>query len=103
MPSRLCIKNSFDSLLRSELERAIEETILRAEDREIARMYLLEKKTHAEIAVEIYRDRSTVTRRIPCIIERIAKTVERLDFRNCTWDAPTPHRISPRMRGFLVS
>ena len=92
MPSRLCIKDSFDSLLRPELERAIEETILRAEDREIARMYLLEKKTHAEIAVEIYRDRSTVTRRIPGIIERIAKTVERLDFRNFTQDAPRMHQ-----------
>lgn len=83
MESRLC-RQDFDHLLRSELEHAIEETILSQEDKAIARMYLLEQRKHADIAAEIYRDRSTVTRRIPGIVARIAKTVERLDFRNFT-------------------
>lgn len=59
MESRLC-RQDFDHLLRSELEHAIEETILSPEDKTIARMYLLEQRRHADIAAEIYRDRSTV-------------------------------------------
>lgn len=82
MADRLCINDSFDTLLKSELERAINETILSREDQTIARLFLLEKYKHADIASVIYRDRSTVTRRIPGIISKIAKTVEKLDFRN---------------------
>lgn len=81
--TRLCAKD-FEHLLKSELEKAIEETILGTEERTIATMYLLERKSHVDIAAEIYRDRSTVTRKIPGILARIAKTVERLDFRNFT-------------------
>lgn len=99
MESRLC-KYDFGHLLKSELEHAIEETILSQEDKTIARMYLLEQRKHVEIAAEIYRDRSTVTRRIPGIVARIAKTVERLDFRNFTV-FHTPHaKIHPLVWGF---
>lgn len=95
MSARLCTKE-FDGLLKSELEKAIDETVLSKEDSLVAKMYLLERRTHAEIACEIYRDRSTVTRRLPAILERISKTVKRLDFRNIfTTLHQTPTRIHP--------
>lgn len=65
-------------LTRSEWEMVIREAALGAEDTVIARMYLLDVIAQVDIGAEVGLDRSTVSRRLLRIIDRLERTAVRL-------------------------
>lgn len=56
----------------------IRQANLGIEDTEIARRYLIDQVPQIDIAFEIGLERSTVSKRIPRILERAQKTAEKL-------------------------
>lgn len=78
MGARLRLPTDIAELLRSDLERAIYEAALHADDALIAKRYLVEKVAQIDIAAELGWERSTVSRRLPGIIERVAWAANRL-------------------------
>ena len=79
MGARVCLPEGLRGLLRSELERAIQESALSREDSLIATRYILEKTPQIEIAAELGWDRSTVSRRLTAIMEQVAWAATRLN------------------------
>lgn len=71
---------SVSHLLRSEMESAIIEANLGIENTRIATMYLIEHIPMIEIAVELGFERSTISHRIPYIVQRIEKTAQKMRF-----------------------
>lgn len=71
MIARPKLPANLDSLLRSQLEKAIFEAALHRDDALIAQRYLVEKVPQIEIAVELGWERSTVSRRLKAIIPRV--------------------------------
>ncbi len=45
----------------------------------IAKLYLIDQFPQIDIAVELGLDRSTISRRIPMILERVEQTAKRLE------------------------
>lgn len=73
LPDRLSV------LLRSQLQGAIEEANLGNVDRLIATRYFLERIPQIDIAAELNIERSSVSRKLPKIIQEITRTAEKLD------------------------
>lgn len=59
-------------LLRNELESAIEQANLGDIDTDIAQQYLIQKIPQVDIACSLGIERSTISRRLPAILQRIA-------------------------------
>lgn len=78
MGARVHLPECLRGLLRSELERAIQESALSREDSLIATRYILEKTPQIDIAAELGWDRSTVSRRLVAITEQVAWAATRL-------------------------
>lgn len=78
--ARVRLPGSLGQLLRSEMEKAISEANLGNSDSLIAKRYLLERIPQLDIAVELDMERSTISRRLPSIIDRVEKTAQRLNF-----------------------
>ena len=78
MGARVRMPRNLDTLLRSELERAIYESALHADDDLIARRYLVEKVAQIDIAAELGWERSTISRRLPVILSRVEWSAQRL-------------------------
>lgn len=76
--ARVRLPGGLDCLLRSEMEEVIRQANLGIEDTEIARRYLIDQVPQIDIAFEIGLERSTVSKRIPRILERAQKTAEKL-------------------------
>mgnify|MGYP003318177614 CR=1 FL=1 len=78
MGARVKMPKELSELLRSDLERAIYEAALNADDALIAKRYLVEKVAQIDVAAELGWERSTVSRRLPGIVERVAWAANRL-------------------------
>lgn len=77
--ARVRLPGSLGQLLRSEMEKAISEANLGNSDSLIAKRYFLERVPQMDIAAELDIERSTISRRLPFIIERVEKTAQRLN------------------------
>lgn len=77
--ARVRLPGSLGQLLRSEMETAISEANLGNSDSLIAKRYFLERIPQMDIAAELDIERSTISRRLPFIVERIEKTAQRLN------------------------
>ena len=82
--ARVRLPGSLGQLLRSEMETAISEANLGNSDSLIAKRYLIEHIPQIDIAIEMDLERSTISRRLPHIIERVEKTAQRLSSQNIT-------------------
>ncbi len=69
---------SNNSLTRSEWGTVIREAALGAEDTRIAEMYLLCAVPQVDIGAEIGLSRSTVSRRLPKIVDKVERTARKL-------------------------
>lgn len=78
MGARIKLPKELNELLRSDFERAIYEAALHADDALIAKRCLVEKVAQIDVAAELGWERSTVSRRLPGIIERVAWAANRL-------------------------
>lgn len=67
-----------DTLLTSELKRAIREANLGRENSQIARRYFIDRAAMIDIGEEIGLDRSAISRRLKDIAPRIAATSRKL-------------------------
>ena len=82
--ARVRLPGSLGQLLRSEMETAISEANLGNSDSLIAKRYLLERIPQIDIAIELDLERSTISRRLPSIIDRVEKTAQRLNAQKIT-------------------
>ena len=82
--ARVRLPGSLGQLLRSEMEEAISEANLGNSDSLIAKRYLIERIPQIDIAIELDLERSTISRRMPSIIERVEKTAQRLSSQKIT-------------------
>lgn len=76
--ARVRLPGSLGQLLRSEMERAISEANLGNSDSLIAKRYFLEHIPQMDIAIEMEMERSTISRRLPKIINKIEQAAQRL-------------------------
>ena len=76
--ARVRLPDSLGMLLRSEMEKAISEANLGNSDSLIAKRYLIERVPQIDIAIEMDVERSTISRRLVHIIERVEKSAQRL-------------------------
>lgn len=76
--ARVRLPGSLGQLLRSEMEKAIFEANLGDSDSLIAKRYLIERVPQMDIAVEMDVERSTISRRLVHIMERVEKSAQRL-------------------------
>lgn len=63
---------------RSEWETVIREAALGKENTRIAEMYLLDAVPQVDIGAELGLDRSTVSKRLPKIIDKVERTARKL-------------------------
>ena len=82
--ARVRLPGSLGQLLRSEMEKAISEANLGNSDSLIAKRYLLDQIPQIDIAIELNLERSTISRRLPSIIDRVEKTAQRLSSQKIT-------------------
>lgn len=78
MKSRIRIPPVLDRLNRTQLQMVIYEANLGQEDSCIAARCLIDRWAQADIATEIHRDRSTVSRRLGVILSRLENTAAKL-------------------------
>lgn len=76
--ARVRLPGSLGQLLRSEMETAISEANLGNSDSLIATRYFIEHTPQIDIAIELDVERSTISRRLPSIRQRIEHTAQRL-------------------------
>ncbi len=72
------MSKSFGDFTRSDWELVIREAALGVEDTRIAELYLLDAVPQIEIGAELQIDRSTVSRRLVRIIDRIERTSNKM-------------------------
>ena len=82
--ARVRLPDSLGKLLRSDMETAIFEANLGNSDSLIAKRYLIERIPQIDIAIEMDLERSTISRRLPSIIDRVEKTAQRLSSQKIT-------------------
>lgn len=76
--SRVKLPHSLELLLRCEVEQAIDQANLGNFDTFVAKKYLIEQVPQIDIAEELGYERTTVTKRMPRIIERVDRAAVRL-------------------------
>lgn len=76
---RVHLPSELKNLLASDWERVIGQAMIGREDREIIRLYVLERMPQIDIAAEMHMDRSTVSRRMDKIMIEVRRTAEKLD------------------------
>ena len=76
---RVHLPDGLKNLLASDWERVLGQAMLGREDREIGRMYILERMPQIDIAEEMNMDRSTISRRMEKIITEARRTAEKRD------------------------
>jgi hypothetical protein len=77
--SRVNLPGELKGLLAGDWERVIDEAMLGAEDREIVRLYIVERLPQVDVADALYMDRSTVSRRMGEILKEAQRTAQRLN------------------------
>ena len=76
---RVHLPSDLENLLAGDWERVLGQAMLGREDREIIRLYVLERMPQIEIAEELHMDRSTVSRRMDKILNEARRTAKKLD------------------------
>lgn len=76
---RVQLPTELKNLLAGDWERVIGQAMLGREDREIIRLYVIERMPQIDIAAELHMDRSTVSRRMDKIMIEARRTAERLN------------------------
>lgn len=76
--ARVRLPVELGELLKRDLETAIDQANLGEEDTLIARRYLIDQVPQIDIAVEIGMERSTISRRLPRILDRVLWAAERM-------------------------
>lgn len=76
---RVNLPVELQTLLASDWERVLGQAMLGREDREIGRLYIMERMPQIEIAEELHMDRSTVSRRMDKIMIEARRTAEKLN------------------------
>lgn len=77
--SRVNLPGELKGLLAGDWERVIDEAMLGAEDREIVRLYIVERLPQVDVADALYMDRSTISRRMGEILKEAQRTAQRLN------------------------
>lgn len=77
--SRVNLPGELKGLLAGDWERVMNEAMLGAEDREIVRLYIVERLPQVDVAEALHMDRSTISRRMKSIFDEARRTAERLD------------------------
>lgn len=77
--SRVNLPGELKGLLAGDWERVVNEAMLGAEDREIVRLYIVERLPQVDVADALHMDRSTISRRMKSIFDEARRTAERLD------------------------
>lgn len=77
--SRVNLPGELKGLLAGDWERVMNEAMLGAEDREIVRLYIVERLPQVDVADALHMDRSTISRRMKSIFDEARRTAERLD------------------------
>ena len=77
--ARLRVPESLEDFGRSDWEAVIQEAALGLEDTRIAELYLLDAVAQADIGAELKMDRSTVSRRLIRIIDKIERSAAKLN------------------------
>ncbi len=78
--ARVRAPESLSQLLRSDWEKIISQANLGLEDTEIAEMYLLDAIPQIEIGVALNLTRSTVSRRLLNILDKVERTARKIGF-----------------------
>lgn len=76
--ARARVPDSLDDFTRSDWETVIREAALGVEDTQIAIMYLLDAVPQVEIGAALHLERSTVSRRLLRIIDKLERTARKL-------------------------
>lgn len=76
---RVQLPTELKNLLASDWERVIGQAMLGREDREIIRLYVIERMPQIDIAAELHMDRSTISRRMDRIMIEARRTAEKLN------------------------
>lgn len=76
---RVNLPVELQTLLAGDWERVLGQAMLGREDREIGRMYILERMPQIDIAEELHMHRSTVSRHMDKIMIEARRTAEKLD------------------------
>lgn len=77
--SRVNLPGELKGMLAGDWERVMNEAMLGAEDREIVRLYIVERLPQVDVADALHMDRSTISRRMKSIFDEARRTAERLD------------------------
>ena len=76
--ARVTLPACLDCLLKSEMERTIEEANLGTVNTLVAKRYLIDQWPQIEIAAEMGWARSTVSERIPKILRKVESAARKL-------------------------
>ena len=77
--ARCRLPSGLADLLKSETEAAIEEANLGRDDTLIAKMYLIDKIPQIDIGIELDLDRSTISKRLPNILDKVEHTAHKMN------------------------
>lgn len=77
--ARVRLPVGLEDLLRNEMTTCIDQTLLSRDDTLIAKRYLLDRWPQIEIAAELGWDRSTVSKRLPYILQKVSHTAQKLN------------------------
>lgn len=77
--ARAHVPESLEDFTRSDWEMVIREAALGAENTRIAEMYLLDAIPQAEIGAELGLARSTVSRRLPGIMDKVERAARKMN------------------------
>lgn len=77
--SRVNLPGELKGLLAGDWGRVANEAMLGAEDREIVRLYIVERLPQVDVAEALHMDRSTISRRMGEIFREAQRTARRLN------------------------
>ena len=76
--ARVRLPHSIELLLRNEVELVIEQANLGIFVSVVAKKYLIDQVPQIEIAEELGYERTTITKRMPRILDRVDRSAQRL-------------------------
>lgn len=76
---RVNLPVELQTLLAGDWERVLGQAMLGREDRQIMRMYVMDRLPQIEIAAEMHMDRSTISRRLGYSMDEARRTAKRLN------------------------
>ncbi len=79
MPCRVVLPESLEGLLKRDMETCIDQANLGRDDTLIAKRCLIDQWAQIEIAAELGWGRSTVSKRMPRIIQKVENAAQQLN------------------------